>query len=235
VSGQEFYNTSDGKAFNDAYHHMISTAKNSHLDTADSHNLSGAEQIAANFSAAESLLKQSSAEYSHGEQLQTAASHATENAKSIDDNLNQPYHDWVVDKYKAHGEQVMLQTDSASIATQHQWANEFLNSSVGQSAIGSQVHEALARTGADVKHDYAADASHLSQSKNMNARFQRDSHAVDNKASRAGLAPISPEQMADAKILKMKHQTEPVVNDGVKIENYVSKQIKHTKIKIKEN
>ena len=234
ASKQAFYNTSDGKAFNDAYHHMIATAKNSHLDTADTHNLSGAEQIAANFSSAESLLKQSSAEYSHGQQLQTAATHATENAKSIDDNLNQPYHDWVVDKYKAHGEQVMLQTDSASIATQHQWANEFLNSEVGQSAIGSQVHEALARTGGDVKRDYAVDANLIAQSKNMNARFQRDSHAVDNKASKTGLTPISSEQMAAAESLHAHHQVEPVVDEGVKIDNYVASQIKHTKIKLKE-
>ena len=174
TSAQEFFNTSEGKSFNDAYHHMLSTAKNSHLDAADSHNLSGAEQVAANFSSGESLMKQASAEYSHGQQLQKAASHATEQASSIDDNLNQAYHNWVVERHGAQGEAVMLQTDSRSIVTQHLWANEFLNSKPGQSAIASQVTQALAQGQADVNREYKADAAAISASKNGGLQAKRD-------------------------------------------------------------
>ncbi|WP_115222964.1 hypothetical protein [Legionella donaldsonii] len=74
-----------------------------------------------------SLSEQASSEYSHGQQLQKAASHASDHAQSIDMNLNQPYHDWVVAHHGARGEQVMLQTDMASIQTQQRWAEDFLN------------------------------------------------------------------------------------------------------------
>ena len=233
-SVQEFYNISDGKAFSDAYHHMVATAKNNHLDTTDTHNLSGLEQIAANFSSAESLLKQSSAEYSHGQQLQQAASHATENARSIDDNLNQPYHDWVVANYGERGEQVMLQADSASIATQHRWANEFLNSGVGQSAIGSQVHDALARTGGDVKKDYATDANAIAQSNDIRARYTHDSHAVDTKAQSTGLIKIDSKEMQAAKAMQAQHRLNSVTEKSSRIDLYVKDKIQTTEIKNKE-
>ena len=182
-SAQKFLNTSEGKSFSDAYHHMLSTAKNSHLDASDTHQLSAAEQIAANFSSGESLIKQASAEYAHGQQLQLAASHAREEASTIDDNLNQAYHDWVVERHGAHGEAVMLQTDNASISTQHQWANEFLSSSQGQNAIGSQVKHALSASHSDLNKAYKVDAAAITTSKEMRSQFKHDTHAVDSKAS----------------------------------------------------
>ena len=233
-SKQEFLNSSDGKAFNDAYHHMIATAKNSHLDAADSHNLSGAEQIAANFAKCESLMQQASAEYSHGHQLQEAASHATENAKTIDDNLNQAYHDWVVTKYGAPGEQVMLKTDSHSIATQHQWADEFLNSSVGQSVIGSQVKTALSHTKNEMKHDYNVDAEGIAASKNIQGQYKQHTGSVDKTAQVKGLTPMSAEQLASAEVIQAEHRLRPIVTEGGKIENDVSHAIKTTEIKNKE-
>lgn len=233
-SKQEFLNSSDGKAFNDAYHHMIATAKNSHLDGADSHNLSGVEQIAANFAKGESLMKQASAEYSHGHQLQEAASHATENAKTIDDNLNQAYHDWVVTKYGAQGEQVMLKTDSQSIATQHQWADEFLNSGVGQSVIDSQVKTALSHTKSEMKHDYNVDAAGINASKNIQGQYKQHTGSVDKTAQVAGLIPMSSEQLASAQAIQVEHRLRPVVTEGGNIENDVAHAIKTTEIKNKE-
>ena len=234
TSTQDFLNSSEGKSFSDAYDHMVATARNSHLDTADSHNLSKAEQIAVNFSSGEALIKQSSAEYSHGQQLQTAASHATEHASSIDDNLNQAYHDWVVDKYKKHGEQVMLKADSASIATQHQWASEFLNSSVGQSAIGSHVHSALSHTKDDIKQDYQASAASLSQSNDIRQQYKQDSQAVDTNATAQGFTQMSSEQKASAEVMQAQHRLKPVADEGAITERHVANQIKHTEIKIKE-
>ena len=225
---QTFNNSSDGQAFNEAFHHMMSTAKNSHLDTSDSHNLSGAEQIAANFSSGQSLLQQSSTEYAHGKQLQNAASHAQENAQSIDSNLNQAYHDWVVSREGAHGEQVMLQTDSASIATQKQWASDFLNSKAGQSAVGSEVHTALSRTGTDVRADYKTDAAKIVQSRGVRQTYQRDSHAVDSVGSKEGLTQMSAQNLAGAQDLQKDHRNKSVVGDASTVEKTVADTLKAT-------
>jgi len=233
-SFQEFANTSDGKAFTDAYHHMLATAKHNNLDTSDSHNLSGAEQIAANFSTGESLLKQASAERSHGLQLQKAASHATEQASSIDANLSQPFHNWVFDRYGEKGEAVMLKTDASSIATQQNWANEFLKSNVGQHAIGQEVKHVLARTDGAIKHDYEKDATRISASANIKGRYVADGHVVDTKASKSGLTEMNQEQLKSAKVIQENHRLKPIVDDGEKIEILVAKTIKNTEIKNKK-
>lgn len=233
-SMQKFFNTSDGKAFSEAYHHMLATAKHNNLDASDAHNLSVVEQIAANFSAGESLLKQSSAEYSRGLQLQKAASHATEDASSIDANLSQPFHDWVFDKYGEKGEAVMLKTDASSIATQQKWANEFLKSNVGKNVIGQEVKHALARTERVIKNDYEKDAIRISSSANIKGSYENDRHLVDNKASKSGLNEMSQEQLQSAQMIQSKHRLKPVIDDGEKIETLVAKTIKNTEIKNKK-
>ena len=225
---QTFNNSSDGQAFNEAFHHMMSTAKNSHLDASDSHNLSGAEQIAANFSSGQSLLQQSSGEYAHGQQRQHAASHAQENAQSIDSNLNQAYHDWVVSREGVQGEQVMLQTDSASIATQNRWASDFLNSNAGQHAVGSEVHTALSRTGADVRADYKADAAKIVHSRGVRQTYQRDSHAVDSAGSKEGLTQMSTENLAGAQDLQRASRDKSVKDAASTIEGTVVDTLKAT-------
>lgn len=233
-STQEFKNTSDGKAFNEAYHHMLATVKNNHLDTADTHNLGVASQIAANFAKGESLLEQSSAEYAHGKQLQNAASHATEDAKAIDDNLNQAYHDWVVDRYGAKGEQVMLQADSGSIATQHQWANEFLHSNVGKTAIGSEVSAALSHTKQGLLHDYERDKAALSTSHPIEAQYKKESDIVDKKATEKGFQPMTDAHLAEAQVVQAESRLKQTTNEGHITEKYVNNQIKTTEIKNKE-
>lgn len=234
TSNQTFQNTSEGKAFSDAYHHMIATAKTNHLDAADSHNLSKSEQIAANFSAGDSLMKQSSAEYAHGHQLQTAATHATEQAQSIDANLNQAYHDWVVQHYPEQGEQVMLKADSASIATQQQWANEFLNSSTGRGAVGLQVQSALAHTKTDIQQDYQAQAASISKTSKTPQAYQKANQAVDTESLSKGHASMTPEQLAAARDLQTPQRPKQVVEEGAKVEQYAARKIKHTEIKNKE-
>lgn len=232
---QKFNNSSDGQAFNEAFHHMMSTAKNNHLDASDSHNLSGSEQIAANFSSGQSLLQQSSAEYAHGQQLQNAASHAQENAQSIDSNLNQAYHDWVVSREGAHGEQVMLQTDMRSITTQNQWASEFLKSNSGQQAVSSEVHAALDRTGADVRADYHASASNIVKSRGIQQEYQRDSHAVNSKSLKQGLTQMSSQQLGGAQNLAASHRGKSVMNDASKIQSKVADTLEATNKTMKYN
>jgi conjugal transfer mating pair stabilization protein TraG len=225
---QTFNNSSEGQAFNEAFNHMVSTAQNSHLDATDSHNLSSAEQIGANFATGQSLMKQASSEYSHGQQLQSAASHATENARTIDDNLNQAYHDWVVDRYGSRGEQVMLQADSTSIATQNQWASEFLNSTTGHSALTAQVNSALSKTASDVRADYQSSAGLISQSSGIRQQYQRDGQAVDNKASSKGQMPMSHEHLSAAKDIQEKHRLESGTGNATSISRIVNHELKGT-------
>lgn len=217
-------NTTEGQAFNEAFNHMISTAKNNHLDASDSRNLSGAEQIAANLSSSQSLMDQASSEYSHGLQLQKAASHAVEHSANIDNNLDQAYHDWVLSKFGAHGEQVMLQTDSASIATQNQWASEFLKSNHGQQAITSQVNAALAQTGNDLKGHYQADAVHLAQSQGLKQQYARDKHKVDTANNKA-LTPMSAENLSTAMAAQALQRAKPMAADAVKTTATISKEV----------
>lgn len=222
---QTFNNSSEGQAFNEAFNHMVSTAKSSHLDASDSRNLSGAEQIAANFSSGQSLIEQSSSEYAHGLQLQSAASHAEEHSATIDDNLNQVYHDWVLSKHGARGEQVMLQTDAHSIATQHQWVGEFLKSSSGHHAITSQVNSALAETGNDLKGQYQADAGRLKQAQGLRQQFVRDKDEVDLTANRKGLTQMSTEQLSTAMDIQSSQRLKSVVENASKTSNTVSNEM----------
>ena len=222
---QTFNNSSEGQAFNEAFNHMVSTAKSSHLDASDSRNLSGAEQIAANFSSGQSLLEQSSSEYAHGLQLQRAASHAEEHSATIDDNLNQAYHDWVLSKHGARGEQVMLQTDAHSIATQHQWVGEFLKSSSGHHAITSQVNSALAETGNDLKGHYQADAGRLKRAQGLRQQFVRDKDKVDVKANHEGLTQMSTNQLSTAMDIQLSQRGNSLVENASKTSNTVSNEM----------
>ncbi|HHF0526723.1 TPA: conjugal transfer protein TraG N-terminal domain-containing protein [Legionella anisa] len=225
---QRFYNSSQGQAFNEAFNHMVSTAQNSHLDATDTRNLSQSEQIAANFASGQSLLDSASSEYSHGQQLQKAATHARENAQSIDSNLNQVYHDWVVERYGAHGEQVMLQADSVSIATQNKWASEFLNSSAGHSAVSGQVKSALATTGDQLHADYKNEAAHIKQSNDLHGQYQKEANAVDSKASGTGLQSMSAEHVKAAQDMQEKHRLSSVTGDAATIARVTQYKLKGT-------
>ena len=183
----------------------------------------------ANFASGQSLIKQASSEYSHGQQLQNAASHAKEHADSIDSNLNQAYHDWVVERFGARGEQVMLQADSASIATQNQWASEFFNSSVGHRAVSAQVDSALSNTASDVRADYQSSARLISQSSGIRQQYQRDGQAVDNKASGKGLTPMSDEHLSTAKNIQANHRLESGTGNATSIARIVNYELKGTK------
>ena len=221
-SAQWFNNSSEGQAFNESFNHMMNTARHNNLDTTDNHNLSGSEQIAANFATSESLLKQSSSEYSHGMQLQNAASHAKEQSSSIDDNLNQPFHDWALQHHPESGKQVMLGTDLESIRTQHQWANDFLDSSTGKSAINNQVHAALERSASSLKADYQSNAAELENTSHIHQKYAKDSDAVDMKADQSKLERINPVQMESLQSLHRDQQSKTIEADAKKTADYVN-------------
>jgi len=213
-SFQWLNNSSEGQAFNKAFNHMIVTAETHHLDASDTHNLSGSEQIAANFASGKSLLEQGSAEFAHGEQLQKAASHAQENAKAIDSNLSQPFHNWVISKFGAEGEHVMLQTDSQSIAQQNHWANEFLRSQVGVSAIEREVHSALSETKVDLHKDYTMDAAQIKAKHHLHLQYQKDTESVLLKSKEEKMRPMSTEHLQRAQTLQARHRLSSVADDA---------------------
>ena len=229
-SYQEFDNSSDGKAYNAAYHNMITTAKNSHLDAADSHHLSKSEQIAANFAKSESLMSQAGAEYSHGTQLQNAASHASENSKSIDDNLNQAYHDYVVENYGDRGEQTMLKADSQSIKTQHQWANEFLNSGVGKNAINAEVNSVLSQA-KNPHQTYNNDANHIKKTHDIHGQYTKDQDIINDKANFDGLNKMDHKHLHASQDLLADQRAKSPIKQRDIIGKFVDKKVSDTKIK----
>lgn len=231
-SDQRFNNSSEGKAFNEAYHHMITTAQNSHLDTADAHNLSKSEQIAANFLSSQSLMKQASSEYSHGTQLQKAASHAKEHAASIDANMNQAYHDWVVQRFGDHGEAMMLRTDSQGIETQKRWADMFLNSTEGSNAVRNEVSATLSGTEARLHANHNKQAELISKSHNIHLQYEKDKYTVDGEANRQRFVGMSDEQLNSAEVLHEKHQQNNVLKQARKIEHDAENVIQNTEIKL---
>ena len=122
----------------------------------------------------------------------------------------------------------MLQADSASIATQNQWASEFLNSSTGHSALNSQVNSALSKTASNVRADYQSSAGLISQSAGVRQQYQRDGQTVDNKASGKGMTPMSHEHLSAAKELQEKHRLESATGNAPSISRIVHHELKGT-------
>lgn len=225
---QNFMNSSEGQSFNKAFDHIVSTVQNNHIDAQDSRNLSASEQIGANFTAGEVFSKQSAAEYGHGLQLQKAASHALENAKSIDSNLGQAFHDWVVEHYPDKGEQVMLQTDSASIATQNKWANEFLHSGVGRSAIANQVNAALTQTGGNLKAQYQGDSARMEHTSHVYDKYQNAKDIVASKQQDQGFAEMNPGHLKDAQLLASQNRQSATLAKSQLISDIARDKISNT-------
>ena len=190
LSQQEFQNSSEGKAFHDAYQHMLATSKSHHLDVSDVKSLNKQEQIAAHFSKGEALLHQSSSEYSKATQYQNAASIAKESAGSIDTNLNQPFHNWVLENHPEQGMAVMLKADLESITQQKVWANEFLNSQAGQSAVHNQVETMLKASPGDALHQYQGDSVALAKHSQVQKTLKDSEFDVNAKMGRLGFTSM---------------------------------------------
>ena len=220
-SEQAFRNSSYGKSFQESFSHMVSEAKSSHLDKVDSKSLSHSEQIAANFAKGESLMRQSSQEYSHAEQLQNTASHIKEHANNIDSNLNQAYHEWVVSRFGVEGEAVLLRTDTQSIAQQNQWVNEFLTSSVGQSALQGEVNDFIGSHNAStLKGSFEHQEKLVGREEDIKTQFNNDSMVVSTKERNAGLRSMGEEKRKelnnlDQHNLPVKNNIQEKVNETI--------------------
>ena len=193
-SAHKFLNSSEGKAFSEAYNHMIATATNNHLDASDAKNLSSSEQIAANFATSHALLKQASSEYSHGVQLQKAASHVSEHGSGIETNLNQPFHDWVFHKHGKEGERVLMQTDLASINKQNEFAEQFFKSTEGQHAVSAEVNKVLQTSGQELRKAHALDSSKMKLEPVAN-HYNDYAARVDSEGESQGLLLMSNEKL----------------------------------------
>lgn len=232
---QKFNNSSYGKAFNEAFNHMVSTAKNNHLDATDTHNLSKSEQIAANFAKGQSLMEQSSSEYAHGTQLQQAASHAKEQAMSIDNNLNQAYHDWVISHYGQEGERLMLQTDTRSIQQQNKWVSEFLNSNIGEQAVSAEVSQALSKSQHNLLAAHNKETSQIRAEHPVKNQYVNNTSEVGRAASAQGLMEMNSSHLDDAKRLQRNNHEFSVKEDAAEITQKVSEPIKANQELYKNN
>lgn len=223
-SHQKFLNSSEGKSFADAYHHMVSQATNNHLDATDTKNLSTSEQIAANFATSHAFLQQSASEYSHGLQLQKAANHVKEHATGIDTNLNQPFHDWVCQEFGAEGERVLTQTDMRSIQQQERWADAFFSSSEGQNTISREVQGALHVSGASLKASHKMDSDAIKKQSIPND-YTRFKHEVDNAARNNEVVPMSALDLQQAKSGLEHHRSRDIASETNKIKEEVKNNI----------
>lgn len=229
VSIQEFQNSSEGQAFHNAYQHMVQTAKSQHLDVSDVKSLNTQEQIAAHFSEGDALISQSSSEYTKGMQYQYAASRAKESASAIDSNLNQPFHNWVMENYGEAGERTMLQVDGQSIAKQRVWAEDFLNSQSGQNAIHQEVRSMLKTTPDDVLDAYQAEAFRLKSHSEVQKTFNESNADVHAQALDKGQRTLSPSSM---EALKKQHiDPKDILNDAKNIREDSQKPIHNFKEK----
>ncbi|MEI6094366.1 MAG: conjugal transfer protein TraG N-terminal domain-containing protein, partial [Gammaproteobacteria bacterium] len=229
VSIQEFQNSSQGQSFHDAYQHMVQTAKSEHLDVSDVKSLNTQEQIAAHFSKGDALISQSSSEYSKGLQYQNAASHAKESASAIDSNLNQSFHNWVIETYGEMGERTMLQVDGENIARQKVWAEEFLNSHSGQSAVHQEVGSMLKTGSGDVLNTYQAEARLLKEHSEVQKTFDESNSDVHTKAFGKGQRVLSPSSMEVLK--KQQSEALDIVSDAKNIRENSQKPIHNFKEK----
>ncbi len=204
TSNQEFNNSSEGKAYHEAYSHLIKTAENNHLDASDSHDLSKSEQIAFNLSKGHSLMQQSSAEYSKGEQLSNTASHVQEHSSSINSNLNQAFHDYALKAHPSDGEKVMSGTDMNSINTQNQWANEFMSSDVGKNALSGEVSKLMSNSQGSIQNNYDSNAKNIksgfgNEQDNYNNQYKA---SLANKTNASSFSQMSPEQLKEGNHLR---------------------------------
>lgn len=231
---QKFNNSSYGKSFNEAFNHVVSSAKQDHLDATDHHGLNRSEQIAANFAKGQSLMEQASSEYTHGRQLQNAATQAREHADTIDSNLSQAYHDWVIAHHRA-GEEVMLKTDMESITKQHQWVDEFLNSAPGHDAISGQVHQALSLSKQDLLATYRTDSAQLKSTHAIEDDYKKINKRVNDTSHDQGLQAMTPSELADAQALQTHHHEVNLKEETSKLKHNVNNSIKENETLYKNN
>ncbi len=230
VSQQEFQNSSEGKAFHDAYQHMISTATSHHLDVSDTKNMSKQEQIAAHFSKGDALLHQSTSEYTRGEQYQKAASIAKESSDSIDANLNQPFHNWVMQNYGERGEATMLKVDNMSIATQKMWAQEFLNSQGGKTAVQHQVESMLDVSQKDMLKGYQHESQELSRHSQVHQTLRDGENEIQARAVQNEFSSINQPSLDSFKKLNAK-SAKQIESDATQIIENANQPIRNHKEK----
>lgn len=230
---QDFFNSSEGSAFSNAFSNMKTTAHNQHLDVSDSTSLSGASQIAANISRGSALLNQASAEYAEGLNYQKASTHAKESAQSIDANFNQALHDYVASHHGAAGVDTMLRADLASVEKQQAYADEFMHSSVGQSMLSQQVSAQLGRTQAAVSNQYGQASSQISQDTEaaIASMHQQGREKVAGQVdfNGVGLTKQNPKTQAEIDKLMHSYQSSSVTEAYDKQKSVTQDAINHQK------
>lgn len=219
ITAQNFLNSSEGKSFSSALNHLETTAKNHHLDTQDSENLSRSEQIASHITRGNSLSELSSTEYSKAEQFSHMASRIKEEGAGLDVALDQAFHDWVVEHHGAEGERALLGTDAKSIDTQQHLASQFLNSHTGKGALNNQINRFIDEQQHAIKSSYDQERQALSM--NQNEAIQDASDKAQKK-----IHTTSTQNRIDGVSQETKKQAQQLVDDeqGVSLLNQFTEQ-----------
>lgn len=225
-SVQEFFNSNEGQSFSNALSHMESTAKTHHLDANDSFNLSKSEQIAANLSQGHSLSEMASTEYSKGQNYQHSANQVRDHSSSMDQVLDQAFHNWVVDKHGAQGERVLMGADASSLHTQQQFADEFMGSAEGKSAVKEQVYQSIHHSSAGMKSQYDGRSEALKdhQKSVIQQTHSQDTSSVMDKSQERHLSMVQDNALQQAHDLRMSSR-EDLAETYKKQDRNVSKTI----------
>lgn len=233
---QDFFNSSEGNSFSSAFNHMRTTAHNQHLDVSDSNSLSGSEQVAANISKGASLMSQASSEYSQGLNYQAASNHAKEQASSIDANFNQAFHNYVAEHYGSQGIETMLSTDSASIAAQKSYADEFMNSSAGQSLVNQEVASQIQSTKSHISGSHHAQVERIASDAKteIGGNHQQNVSSVNQKVHAKGLAKPDVKTQFDAEELRDGYQHHSAFDDYKHMEQVTKDAVSHQKDRLSE-
>lgn len=207
-SVQAFFNSSEGQSFSNALSHMESTAKTHHLDANDSFNLSKSEQIAANLSQGHALSDMASTEYGKGEHYQHMANQVKEHSSSMDRVLDQAFHDWVVQHHGVQGEKWLLGADASSLRAQQQFADEFMGSSQGKSAVKEQVNRLVHHSPAHTKDQFEAQRdSMISHQKSMiNEAHTQGTSGVLDKSQEKHLNGVQANAIQQAHALRKENE-----------------------------
>jgi conjugal transfer mating pair stabilization protein TraG len=184
---QEFLNSSEGKSFSKSFSHMMNSVESSHMDHSNSHNLSETQQMAANLSKAHSEMKQASSDYSRSQSYQQSANFAKDHAHSVDQNLAQPFVDWVQKNHGEDGMATLSRTDDAGLSQQAELAQSYWQSNSGQNAITSEANSILNRSSGDHLQQQFQHERTGSQTQSIHQAYTHNNHTIQANAKTQGI------------------------------------------------
>ena len=221
---KEFQESKEGQTYSQAFTHAVAAAKNIHMDGSTSHNLSHAEQSAADFARASSLSHQASAEYSRSQNYTQAASIASSNSQSINSNMNNAFQAWAVDTKGDGAMSTLTSTDGASIAKAQSWGQEFLGSSQGQSLLNQEASNLMSQvhSGSDLGA-YNEQSGALGSNANVQGKYAADSQKVN--AMGGQVQSMNKKQLSEAQGFAQRARHQDLMKQSIVTQSQVTDQM----------